>query len=160
MQTRLLIIDEVHNLLNAAPLAQRQVLALLKYLGNQLEIPLVAVGTEEAWNAIRTDPQLSNRFEPIVLPRWSEGTALLQLLTSFGQMLPLRKRSLLADPTIAKQIIALTDGSIGAITKVMEMAAEHAIRQGVERITSDMIRTCSYQSPEQKRLEVELLYSG
>ena len=159
VQTRLLIIDEVHNLLNATPVAQRQVLALLKFLGNRLQIPLVAVGTEEAWNAIRTDPQLANRFDTFTLPLWTEGTTLLQLLVSFGQMLPLRKRSLLADPSIARQVIALTDGSIGGVTRLMEMAAIQAIRRGIERITVEMITSCGFQSPEEKRLTVELAIS-
>lgn len=44
VQCRLLIIDEVHHILTAAPLAQRQVLAQLKHISNKLELPLVAGG--------------------------------------------------------------------------------------------------------------------
>jgi hypothetical protein len=35
-----------------------------QYLGNELKLPIVAVGTQDAFNAISTDPQLANRFEP------------------------------------------------------------------------------------------------
>jgi Cdc6-like AAA superfamily ATPase len=42
---RLLAIDEVHNLLCGSALQQRRFLNLLRWLGNELQIPLVAVGT-------------------------------------------------------------------------------------------------------------------
>ena len=42
---------------------------LLRFLGNDLRIPLVGVGTREAYLAIRSDDQLENRFEPLTLPR-------------------------------------------------------------------------------------------
>ncbi len=37
-------------------------LNLIRFLGNQLRIPLVGVGTREAYLAIRSDDQLENRF--------------------------------------------------------------------------------------------------
>ena len=43
---------------------QRELLNLLRYLGNELRIPLACLGTREAYLAIRTDDQLENRFEP------------------------------------------------------------------------------------------------
>jgi hypothetical protein len=62
IDVKMLIIDEIHNVL-AGP--------LLKYMGNERQIPLVAAGTHDAFNAIQIDPQLANRFEPALLPRWS-----------------------------------------------------------------------------------------
>jgi hypothetical protein len=44
---RLLVIDDVHNLLSGSRLQQRRLLNLLRWLGNELQIPLVAVGTAE-----------------------------------------------------------------------------------------------------------------
>jgi GTPase SAR1 family protein len=45
---RMLIIDEVHNVLTGPVTKQRQFLNVLKYLGNDLQIPLVGLGTKEA----------------------------------------------------------------------------------------------------------------
>ncbi|MGA8517497.1 MAG: TniB family NTP-binding protein, partial [Pseudonocardiaceae bacterium] len=42
-------------------------LNLIRFLGNELDIPLVGVSTREAYLAIRADDQLENRFEPFVL---------------------------------------------------------------------------------------------
>lgn len=63
-ETRLLIIDELHNLLGAYPRRQRELLNGLRFLGNELKIPLVCLGTKDAYLAIRSDDQLENRFHP------------------------------------------------------------------------------------------------
>ena len=49
---------------------RREFLNLLRFLGNELRIPLVGVGTRDAYLAIRSDDQLENRFEPMMLPLW------------------------------------------------------------------------------------------
>jgi hypothetical protein len=67
---RVLIIDEVHNLLGGSSAQQRAFLNVLRSLGNTLRIPLVCVGIREAYLAIRSDEQLENRFAPFALPRW------------------------------------------------------------------------------------------
>jgi hypothetical protein len=46
---------------------------MLRYLGNELRIPLACLGTREAYLAIRTDDQLENQFEPFLLPIWEDG---------------------------------------------------------------------------------------
>ncbi|HTF65456.1 MAG TPA: TniB family NTP-binding protein [Edaphobacter sp.] len=66
---QVLIIDEIHHLLAGNSVRQKWFLNVIKYLGNELKLPIVAVGTQDAFNAISTDPQLANRFEPAVLPR-------------------------------------------------------------------------------------------
>lgn len=44
---------------------------LLRFLGNELKIPIVGDGTRDAYLAIRSDDQLENRFAPFVLPAGS-----------------------------------------------------------------------------------------
>ena len=51
---RMLVLDELHNLLAAPIPRQRELLNLLRYLGNELRIPLACLGTREAYLAIRT----------------------------------------------------------------------------------------------------------
>ena len=48
---------------------QRCALNLLKGLANDLKIPVVAVGTEDARHAIQTDPQVASRVDPLHLAR-------------------------------------------------------------------------------------------
>jgi hypothetical protein len=42
---KMLVIDELHNLLSGSRSQQRRLLNLLRWLGNELRIPLVGVGT-------------------------------------------------------------------------------------------------------------------
>lgn len=67
LKVKLLIIDEVHNLLAGNAVAQREFLNLIRFLGNQLKIPIVCVGTKDAYYAVRSDSQLENRFEPYII---------------------------------------------------------------------------------------------
>ena len=54
---------------------------MLRFLGNELRIPLVCVGTAQARNALRTDDQLVRRFEAFALPPWCEGEDLNGLMS-------------------------------------------------------------------------------
>jgi hypothetical protein len=75
---RMFIIDEIHNIITGPVSKQRQFLNVLRYLSNELQIPLVGLGTPEALRAIQADPQLANRFTPILLPRWRLGLDFLR----------------------------------------------------------------------------------
>src|SRR5260370_33881903 len=58
---RLLVIDEVPNILSDSRAQQLRFLNLLRWLGNELQIPLEAVGTREALGPIQSDDPLPNR---------------------------------------------------------------------------------------------------
>ncbi|EAW2451605.1 transposase [Salmonella enterica subsp. diarizonae] len=81
---RVLVIDELHNILAGNSVNRREFLNLLRFLGNELRIPLVGVGTRDAYLAIRSDDQLENRFEPVVLPLWEATEVCCSLLASFA----------------------------------------------------------------------------
>lgn len=84
---RLLVIDELHNVLAGNSVNRREFLNLLRFLGNELRIPLVGVGTRDAYLAIRSDDQLENRFEPMMLPVWEANDDCCSLLASFAASL-------------------------------------------------------------------------
>lgn len=79
---KVLIIDEIHHILAGSMNRQKTFLNVIKYLGNELQVPIVGVGTKDAYRAIQTDAQLSNRFKHYVLPRWEFGDDFLRLLIS------------------------------------------------------------------------------
>lgn len=90
---KMLVIDEAHQLLAGSYREQRRALNLLKGLTNELLIPVIAVGTEDALHAIQTDAQVASRFDPLHLARWSESDAFRNFIVTFGKQLPLRKPS-------------------------------------------------------------------
>jgi hypothetical protein len=126
-------------------------LNLLRYLGNDLQIPLVAVGVKEALQVIHSDDQLANRFEPFALPRWEYGVELTDLLASFEYTLPLRRPSSLANPVLAHRVVAMSQGILGEIVTLITRSAEMAVITGVERIELETLERIDYLPPSQRR---------
>lgn len=147
----LLIIDEVHNLLAGAQVQQRRLLNLLRWIGNELQIPIVAAGTAEALHAIQSDDQLANRFEPIALPRWSFSEEFRELLRTLEALLPLRRPSNLGTPALAQRVLAAAEGILGEVVAILTRAAVHAVTTGTEAITVEMIAECGFLSPSERR---------
>jgi len=79
---------------------QRIILNAIRFMANDLRIPLVCLGTDEANQALMTDPQLADRFAAAELPAWEDDAAFEQLLLSFESILPLRQPSEFRDPKI------------------------------------------------------------
>lgn len=154
---RMLIIDEVHNVLTGPVNKQRQFLNVLKYLGNDLQIPLVGLGTKEALRAIQADPQLANRFEPAALPPWQLNQEFQMLLASFEQVLPLRKASRLADEQMARKLLTLSEGSLGELSVLLTSAAVYAVQSGTERIDEKVLTAIDWTLPSERRRRAERL---
>ena len=148
---RMLIIDEVHNLLGGSNAQQRAFLNVLRSLGNTLRIPLVCVGTREAYLAIRSDEQLENRFEPFALPRWQADADYASLLASFEAIFPLHYPSRLSQPPLSTHILAQSEGTIGEIATFLTRAATLAIRSGQERIDLPLLSQVEYHPPSERR---------
>ncbi len=154
---RMLIIDEVHNVLTGPVTKQRQFLNVLKFLGNDLQIPLVGLGTKEALRAIQADPQLANRFEPAALPRWRLNQEFQMLLASFERALPLRNPSRLADAQMARKLLALSEGSLGELSVLLTSAAVYAVQSGAERIDEKVLAAIDWIPPSERRRRAERL---
>lgn len=148
---RVLIIDELHNMLAGTPGQQREFLNLLRFLGNELRVSLVCLGTKEAYLAIRSDDQLENRFEPFPLPRWTDDADLGRLLASFEAVLPLRETSSLGTPELRSLILRRTEGTIGEMAALMTAAVRLALSMGSERLDSAILAAAEYRGPIERR---------
>jgi hypothetical protein len=148
---KLLIVDEAQNLLSGSRDQQRRVLNVLRWLGNELQIPLVAVGTPEALRAIQSDEQLANRFEPVALPTWRVGDDYQRLLATLEAVLPLRQASNLSEPVLANRILATTEGVLGEIVTLVTRVAVLAVSSGTESISVDSLDQVGFISPSARR---------
>lgn len=137
MGARMLIIDEIHAMLAGSFRQQRIFLNVIRFLANDLKIPLICVGTDLARQALLTDSQLAERFEALHLAGWSNDRHFAQLLSSLGSILPLRRPSELATATTRQRVLDLTHGVTVRIFRLIETVAVEAIRNGSERITAD-----------------------
>jgi hypothetical protein len=139
LEVRMLIVDEVHSILAGTFREQRIFLNAIRFLANELRIPLVCAGTHEAKQALMTDQQLADRFEAFELPAWRDDGGLTLLLASLGSILPLRQPSSLRDPKLQRRIHALTEGVMVRVCRLVEAAAIRAIENGTERISSESL---------------------
>lgn len=142
---RVLLVDELHNVLEGSANAQRKGLNSIKYLMNELRRPVVCAGTVEVLNAIKSDPQMHSRLKRLPLVRFKDNIDFQELLAGFELLLPLRNASGLADETLSTQIFEITMGIVGEVADLLNSAAIYAIEEGVECITVDVIKAVTGQ---------------
>ncbi|WP_245828024.1 TniB family NTP-binding protein [Sinomonas mesophila] len=152
---KVLVIDELHNVLAGRGDARREFLNLIRFLGNELRIPLVGVGTQDAYLAIRADDQLENRFEPFPLPRWEPGPEACSLLASFAAALPLRRPSPIATEEMASYLLNRSEGTIGELAHLLTATAAVAIESGEESINRRTLLAAAYAGPTERRRTFE-----
>lgn len=152
---QLLIIDEIQHVLAGSMNRQRTFLNVLKYLGNELQVSIVAVGINDAFRAIQTDPQLANRFEPVWMPRWKDGDEFDRLLFSFEQMLPLRKASDLTSTELANRLLGMSEGLLGELSRILVKAAVVAIQEKKERIDFRILDSLRWCAPSERKNQSE-----
>lgn len=152
LNIRMLILDEIHNILAGHPTRQRQMLNTIKMLGNKLKIPVVAAGTKDSFSAIQSESQLANRFMPAVLTPWKINSDFQKLLASFEKLLPLKKQSGLASKEMTIKIHTMTGGVIGEVSNLLVEATAAAIRSGKECIDLEILSNLDWYSPDERNL--------
>lgn len=149
--TRLLILDEVNNLLAGKPDQRLLVLNSLKGLSNELRIPVVAMGTQDAVRVFQTDQQLGNRFEPMGIPRWTLGKDYALFLARFVQSLELKRESNFRSKDLVSRIHGMAEGLTGETCKLMALAAETAIQIRSEVIDWETMDHVPWVMPSERR---------
>ncbi len=137
--SRMLIIDEIHSLMTGTRIKQREIMNAIKLICNELAIPVVGVGTQDALAVIETDPQHASRFDVLNLPLWRLDKEFQELLNAFEQMLPLKKRSNLHARDLATVLHTLSAGNIGDLSNLLMACSIDAITSGKELIDKDLI---------------------
>jgi SpoVK/Ycf46/Vps4 family AAA+-type ATPase len=153
---RIIMIDEVHNLLAGTHREQRRFLNVLRYLSNELEVSLVCFGVSEAVDAIRGDVQLARRLDEHHLPNWRDDSEFSNMIQTLIAAMPLEKKSNLKVKSL-RQILALTGGITSRVFSLVKDLAIDAIRSGEKCITDDAVANWSplwsRYAPVQRRLE-------
>lgn len=149
--TRLLIVDEVNNLLVGKPDMRIMVLNSLKSLSNELRIPVVAMGTQDAVRVFQTSPELGNRFEPIGMPRWTIGPDYGLFIARFVKSLELKNDSDFRSKDLVGRIHRMAEGLTGETCKLLAIAAEVGIQTGREVIDMDTLDKVPWIMPSERR---------
>lgn len=152
MDVRVLVVDEIHHLIAGSQNRQREFRNALKSLSNETKVSIVASGIEEAYNAFNADPQMSSRFIPIEMPRWSLGEELGTLLMTLERRSPLRKPSSLHSPEMMLAIHGRSESMLGDICDLVKEAAVASIRSGKECITVEQIARLEWVPPSKRKM--------
>lgn len=149
LHVNMLIIDEIHSLLTGTPRQQRQIMNTIKLICNELQIPVVGVGTKDAVRVLHTDPQHASRFDVAEIPIWSNNNDFRKLLGSFERILPLKKPSNLQSSEMSTLIHHISEGNIGNIHRLLVECTTDALKAGEELITLKNIKDKSWLRPTQ-----------
>jgi hypothetical protein len=136
---RLLILDEVQDILLGSERDQVRALEGIKLLMNQLRLPILAFGTDKAGKGFSADPHLAARFRECMLPNWTADDTLANFLATYERLLPLRKPSNLASADKVAAFAKIGGGVLGKIVTRIQNAALAAIEDGSECITKELI---------------------
>ena len=137
---KVIVIDELHNLIAGGEMRKRIVIDDLKTISNILKIALVGAGTTRALQAIRLDDQYESRMPPVMLPPWELNRTYLGLLKAIERRLPLREASVLTDRNLAELIYAHSKKTIGHTVSLILDSARLALHEGQEKLTEDLVR--------------------
>lgn len=146
-ETKMLIIDEIHNCLTGSTKLLSEVMNTLKNLSNDLSLNIVGVGTREAVTILHTDAQYASRFDVAMLPKWELNQDFLRLLLSYVRLLPLKKRSDLASQRLATLIFEISGGNFGDLNRLLIECAKEAIVKGNEEITEEIVNKFKWLKP-------------
>lgn len=153
---RLVLIDEVHNLLNAGRVDQRKNLAFLRALSSPpMSLSIIAFGVDDAVHAISSDAQLERRFQVYDLPRWKENESFRSFLAAYESTFPLRKPSELWRQEKVKFLLSVTGGITDTIVKRITRGAVWAILDGKEEIDLNCLEKAADIPPYLDRFDHE-----
>lgn len=145
---KVLIIDEIHNILNGSPARQRQTMSSIRDLSSRLTMPVILSGVKDALRAVNTEDQISSRYRPEYLTKWKMDKDYVSLLATIISKLPLKKQSTIVNKDDASEILELCNGYIGEIVNLIKSAAIYAIKSGSERVTIKEIKECGFNTLE------------
>ena len=137
---RVLVFDEVHNLLAGSPREQRVILQLFRHLSNELKASLVCLGVADARDAIAGDVQLARRLDQLVLPRWKGDEEFQEMVTAILRSLPLKRPSVLSAQGL-RHLVRIADGITARVFGVLNELAIDAVATGAECISDTVIET-------------------
>ena len=141
MKTKLIIIDEIQNVLQGPYNKMTQLITSLKTLNNTTAIPIILAGTQDAMSAISIDNQTKSRFKPLELPNWNNDENFSRFITTIEALLPLKKASnLYQNYELLTYLHELSNGCIGEVIDILKDASIYAIRTKSEKITKKEIK--------------------
>ncbi|MEG3791249.1 TniB family NTP-binding protein [Lysobacter sp. CCNWLW3] len=124
---RLLVLDEVQDIMLGNEREQQRALEGIKFLMNELQMHVLGFGTDKAFQGLASDPHLEARFTEFVLPRWKADSTLANFLATYERCLPFPEPSHLGREEVVKYMAKVGAGTLGKIVTRLQNAALGAL---------------------------------
>ena len=151
IKCRLLIIDEIQHVLASTPSKQRGTMDTIKYLSNELDISVVLAGTEEAMRVVGTGSQLSNRFEPVKLPKWELDREYATLFVSLLEQFDVKGDKFTYGKQFIQDVYSLSGGYLGEIVAIIRRCCILSYENGSLELHSRLLDQINYIQPDKRR---------
>jgi hypothetical protein len=145
--TRLLIVDEIQDLINSTKRQALIALDTIKLLMNKQRLAVLALGVPKAAEAMMRNEHLNTRFKYMALTSWKANDDARDLLAALEEALPLRKPSHLDSPAMTKLIVKQGKGVLSNIVRLVNDAALWSIVSGQEFIDEELISKAFESAP-------------
>jgi hypothetical protein len=137
---RLLLLDEVQDIILGSEREQIRALEGIKLLMNEVRLPILAFGAEKAGQAFNSDGHLAARFTQFTMPSWQADSTLASFVATYERCLPFEEPSNLSAPANLSYLAKVGGGVIGNIVNRIKNAALTALVEGSSRITTDILK--------------------
>ncbi len=146
LKTRVILIDEFHDIGGIGYRDQKLILKVLKEMTNNLSIPIIAAGTSAALPLLQSDEQIRSRLEAIRLEPFRISVDFRDFVATYeaGLGVNLKHRMSLNDRKFLGYLHSRTNGLVGQVTQLLGKAYELAIRIGAEEITQELLEKVKF----------------
>ncbi|MFK3648009.1 TniB family NTP-binding protein [Lysobacter enzymogenes] len=140
---RLLVLDEVQDIMLGNEREQQRALEGIKFLMNELQMHVLGFGTDKAFQGLASDPHLEARFTESALPGWRADSTLANFLATYERCLPFPEPSHLGREEIVKYMARTGDGILGKIVTRLQNAALAALCEGERSISLSQLEAAA-----------------
>lgn len=138
---KVVVIDNLHDLMRGTRSDQRNVLAFLREMTTSNHpILLICFAIPNFEVALASDDQLKNRFVSYHLPLWQDDDEFSSFLEAIQSQLPLKRPSNLHGRQCIDYLLKFSGGNTKKIIESIKHASIAAITTGQERVTADLLR--------------------
>lgn len=154
-RTKMIILDEVHNVLAASRNRQETFLQTLKFFSNELRIPIICIGTVEVLRAIQTNQQNGNRFESMQLSRWNYGKGFIAFAGRLAQSMGIDHKEFFRDAKFTASLHRMSEGLTGELRRILAIAICKAQEDGKNQFEPYMFESIKWTPPSERRQNVD-----
>ena len=146
LNTRVILVDEFHDIDSLGAADQHLVLKVLKEMTNNLSIPIIAAGTLASRSVAMADEQVLTRFRPVILEPFKIGADFRDFLATYEKAMgiPLPNSMPLNSKGFVGYIHTRTNGLVGQVAHFLSMAYEKAVRDKADGITKNLLENISF----------------